>query len=300
MTYAYVAKQPHGPCAVGGQWGSLLQDTDQYSVSNNLWINLTDMPDPTRASLAVSAIENIAYAFSGYTPWPVQFYTDCDELDSNTWTSKTDMSLGRRALTASTISSKCYVYNGYYESGGSPYYSRSCDEYDPDSWTNKTDTPTPGRYAGAASTISSKGYIYCGATSTAFLQDCDEYNPDSWANKTSAPTPARRFLAAATIGPSGYIVGGKNASGLFQDCDAYSASGDSWTNKTDMPAPTRYRCAAASVGSVVLYVYGGRGPSEWSGPLADCDQFVGVLDSWSSVADMPVPSREHLAGCTIW
>jgi N-acetylneuraminic acid mutarotase len=102
-----------------------IQDLDRYTPSGDVWLSMSDLPNPTRKSPG-----GCTMLLSGYVQGGKDYIQDCDEYDSteNQWSNKTDMPApGRTGATSIALGD-----NDCYCMGGKSDYNTSiadCDEF---------------------------------------------------------------------------------------------------------------------------------------------------------------------------
>ena len=157
-------------------------------------------------------------------------------------------------------------------------------------WAQRADLPTSGLWGPSFFTIGDKGYVVSGCTDGTNVTNVWMYDPeaDSWTPRAPIPV-ARRFGAGFAINGKGYVacgLGGPHMNDLWE----YDPVADSWTSRADFPGDPRYGTHYFALNGKG---YVGSGNTGSSSGLYVSDMFVydPVLNSWSSVADLPGLAR---------
>jgi hypothetical protein len=158
----------------GHQSGSLVPSVDEYDPATDKWRRRADIPT-ARGTLSTSVVDGKIYAIGG-AKWnnvttEGTFYTTVEEYDpiTDTWTTKSDMSTARYALSTSTVNGKIYAIGGTtwdYITETLTFFP-VVEEYDPakDTWTTMMDMPT-ARFDFGTSVVDGRIYAIGGQPGT--------------------------------------------------------------------------------------------------------------------------------------
>ncbi|MCW4043915.1 MAG: hypothetical protein NWE94_00160 [Candidatus Bathyarchaeota archaeon] len=252
--------------AIGGSSSSpFLSTNEMYDPAIDTWAEKKVMPTP-RYHCAVATYENRIYVFGGVTYNPTDgkiLVTPANEVydpSSDTWATKTSMTIPRSGMDAHCVGGKIYVIGG-----------RSADRsvtgvnevYDPniDSWTNKTSIPTPvTSYVSAA--VGNKIYVIGGSDVDSKIVDLTQIydvETDTWSDGAYIPYAITSAAAGATTGALAperiYVVGGYYSTGTINLNQVYDPEKDIWSLGAKLPK-ARSSLEVAVVDDV-LYAIGG-------------------------------------------
>jgi Kelch motif len=242
---------------IGTGWDGLntrYTDFWKYDMDQNVWSQVTSMPDSTARSSAIAfAVNNKAYVGTGYDGF--NYKSDFYEFDpaTNLWTRKSDYPGGARyEAVAFGIGNFGYAGTGFDGSNALKDFYK----YDPasDTWIDIGFSGNK-RYGACAFVYQNQGFVVTGVNSGTMQTDFWEYNTDSskWTelrhiNNYSSDayddgytTIARWNAAAFVIDNYAYISTGENGSYYtytwqyqFQNPQG---TGDLWTEKTPFEGP---------------------------------------------------------------
>jgi N-acetylneuraminic acid mutarotase len=201
--------------AVGGAPNGPTTGTlEVYNAVTDTWSTKAPMPTP-RHSLGVGVVNGVLYAIGGHNSAvnasgllaTVEAYNPA----TNTWTSKTPMSVARYGLGVAGVNGIIYAIGGDGPNG----VVRTVEAYDPatDTWTTKAPLPV-GRYVFGIGVLNGAIYVAAGGDevyeTVAYLL---RYDPatDSWSYKAPVAGGPRREHSAAVVGGVLYVVGGSSA-----------------------------------------------------------------------------------------
>ncbi len=243
---------------VGTGWDGLntrFSDFWKYDPNQNVWSQVTSMPDSTARSSAIAfAANGKAYVGTGYDGF--NYKNDFYEFDPtlNVWTRKADFPGSPRyeAVAFSLANNHGYAGTGFDGSNAlKDFY-----EYDPsvDSWTDIGFSGNK-RYGAVSFVYNNVAYVVTGVNSGTMQTDFWEYSTDSakWTelrhiNNYSSDayddgyTTIARWNAAAFIANGkAYISTGENGSPYTYTWEYTfpngASSGDLWAEKTPFEGP---------------------------------------------------------------
>jgi Galactose oxidase, central domain len=240
---------------LGTGWDGLntrYNDFWRYDPSNNIWSQVSSMPDGTQRSSAIGMnIGNKGYVGTGYNT--AGFYlSDFYEFDpaGNVWTKKADfLGGGRYEAVAFGIGSFGYAGTGFDGSNALKDFYK----YDPtnDVWTDIGFSGNK-RYGAVTFVYQDKGYLVTGVNSGTMQTDFWVFNPASdtlkWSELNhisnyssdafddSYTTIARQNGAAFVIGDYAYLSTGENIV-LYTYTWEYNFATDLWDEKTPFEGP---------------------------------------------------------------
>jgi len=226
----------------GGHDGSLVDETNMYDVSGDVWAPKATLTTGRRSHSA-EGISGGGFIWGGYDTDSI---LTTDEYDSSgdAWANVAGGNMLQKTYqdAGGTIATKIYSYYGAVS--GASYY-RKTDEFDTSgkTWGNKSDGPLPARATVAAATVSSKSYVVSGYTLTAparMLNDNDEYDggvSDTWTAKKPLFFPERWQHSGAAVGTAGYFFGGRSVdSSYLRAVHSYTPSTNAWAARLNLPA----------------------------------------------------------------
>jgi N-acetylneuraminic acid mutarotase len=222
-----------------------------------------------------------------------------DIEDTDSWTSKSPMSVARCGLSASVLNEKIYAIGGTPNMYGSASPYAIVEEYDPatNTWTTKAPMPTP-RFGLGTSAVNGKIYaIGGGSTNSEALAVVEEYDPrtDTWTTKNPMRIPRKWGLAASAVNGKIYAIGGATAnSEALGIVEEYDPTTDTWTTKKPMPTP-RWGFFTSVVNDTI-YAIGG---IDWAvrSWLDMVEAYDPATDTWEVKTPMLYQGRGNLAGC---
>jgi Kelch motif len=243
---------------VGTGWDGLntrYNDFWKYDEGNNVWSQVTSMPDSTARSSAIGfAANNKGYVGTGYDGF--NYLKDFYEFDPalNVWTKKADYAGGARyeAVAFGLSNNHGYVGTGFDGSNA----LKDFFEYDPsqDSWTDIGFSGNK-RYGAVTFVYNNVAYLVTGVNSGTMQTDFWRYSLDSakWselrhisnyssdAYDDGYTTIARWNASAFIIDNYAYISTGENIVPYTYTWQytfpAANGAGDLWTEKTPFEGP---------------------------------------------------------------
>jgi len=245
------------------------------------------------SEMAVAEVDGKILVLGGYpssreTKSTVQRY----DPGGDRWELTTPMPVGLNHNMAATVNGKLYMIGGQLTDAGAGNFSDRVFEFDPSTrqWRERARMPA-ARGAGVAVVADSKIYVAGGRPPRG--SDFAVYDPqaDTWRTLPDMPT-ARNHLAGAELDGKVYIVGGRFEAG-FQSpqsavVEVFDPATNSWSTRAPMPKARGGINGVAANGC--LHVFGGEGnASAVNGLHFDHDAYNPVLNTWTSLAPMPVP-----------
>jgi len=130
-------------------------------------------------------------------------------------------------------------------------YRKDFYQFNPttDTWSQIPDIPgEPRQYAGRF-VIADTGYVVCGVSPNAFLNEVWGYCPatNEWDQKASLPAEGRASPVAFSVGEKGYCGIGRTENGLLKDFWKYDPLTNSWEQLDDFPGLARFEAFGISL-----------------------------------------------------
>ena len=174
---------------------AILSDMEMYNTLNNSWENKANMTTP-RKQLTTSVVNGKIYAIGGFNH-EINGYDSLRTVEAydpktDTWETKSSMSIGRSGLASAVVDNKIYVIGGNLTEAGGGYpssnYLGTLEVYDPktDRWKTKTPMPTNRQYFNAVA-VGKKIYCIGGQDDSSFLNTVEVYDTetDTWETKAN-------------------------------------------------------------------------------------------------------------------
>ncbi len=206
------------------------------------------------------------------------------------WTFKQNSNQGRDNAASVAFNGKIYLFGGFTCDNLSYECTSAAESYDPntDRWSNIASMPTPRADLTAAQ---AKGKIYVmGGYNEKSLNVVEAYDPakDTWETKAPLYLPMC-FMKAVSLNEKIYVTGGYYGDNYsLNTLYMYNPQTDSWTVKTSMNTARFEHGAVAFNGKI--YVFGGATVrDEKLVYLSSGEVYNPATDTWSSIADMPIP-----------
>lgn len=204
---------------------------DHYQLFENSWVS--------RTAWVLSSIYNKASSLEGGIQGTGGRVGSTDhktnsrfDINANSWSSKTDMSIKRILHGQNTLNDKMYVTCGYTGVNTSTHY-----QYDltGNSWANKTSAPTAGYIYNFNTATHENIYILCVYTGS-ISQTLKKYDDsgNSWSSSTNYPNDTKSGCACSDGIDFWGLLGVDNSSSVFlKNVYKYSVAGVYYTAKTD-------------------------------------------------------------------
>jgi N-acetylneuraminic acid mutarotase len=149
-------------------------------------------------------------------------------------------------------------------------------------WARITYMPTP-RTGATASVVDGKIYVIGGSiTGLIDVANNEMYDPstDIWDTLAPMPTP-RGFLTSAVVNGIIYVIGGGFPTATNK-IESYNPLTNTWdTTLTNLPGETRLGMRAGVVNGIIYVVAGNYNQR-------DCYAYDPVMDTWDTLASMPI------------
>lgn len=234
-------------------------------------------------------------------------------LTSFHWTPGPHSTINQFEGHGAIVDGKLYTFGGYFSVSPAPFASnQDYQVYNPAThkWTNLGNMPAPETHAGVA-VDQSAGIIYFvgglrGAYPGAASSDVYAYHTrtNTWTTLPSLPMPMSAGSAVLLDGQLHYMGGniGEARSTdenlhLVLDLTALAAGGSA-TWQTAAPLPDIRDHASAVVLNNQIYLLGGEiGHDTLHQQQTACYRYDPLDDSWSRIADLPIP-RSHSESST--
>lgn len=215
---------------------AILSDMEMYNTLNNSWENKTNMTTP-RKQLTTSVVNGKIYAIGGFNH-EINGYDSLRTVEAydpktDTWETKSSMSIGRSGLASAVVDNKIYVIGGNITEAGGSYpssnYLGTLEVYDPktDRWETKTPMPTNRQYFNAVA-VEKKIYCIGGQDNSSFLNTVEVYDTetDTWETKANM-LESRAIFSAHYFDGKIYAIGGFNGKSI-NSIETYNIETDTW------------------------------------------------------------------------
>jgi|GEM_PF-907181 len=226
----------------GDEYGTLLQDLQEYDPGTNSWSYKTSLPVSLRGSAAFT-LDQKAYVTTGGSSYGLNYQLLEWDRFSNSWSSKAEFpsGQGRMAAIGVSLGNRGYVGTGFDLAGRS---LNDLWEYDPytNSWSQKAPLPGSGRCYAISFTLHDKIYIGLGNNGTAYLNDWWEYTPstNSWRRMEDFAGGGRTGAMGFSANGKGYIVGGVDYTFKpLRDVWKFDPIQNTWTQLHQFPGMAR-------------------------------------------------------------
>ncbi|MEW6208225.1 MAG: LamG-like jellyroll fold domain-containing protein [Acidobacteriota bacterium] len=259
------------------------------------WETKASAPMPITGH-AVGVVNAMLYSVGGESGQPCcnNFGAPTFAYDpaTNTWTTKTGMSVRRKNLAAGVVNSILYAVGGdndFSHFGTNEAYNPATD-----SWAARANMPTPRSFHAVGAV---NGIIYAagGSSASGVLATVESYDPgtDTWDTKASM-LQARQQPASAVVNGTLYVIGGfDNSSGSLIELatvEAYDPATNTWTSKAPMPT-ARHALAASAVNGIIYAIGGFNG-----GALATVEAYDPATNTWTTMPPLPMARHSLAAG----
>lgn len=239
--------------------GDVLDVVEVYTVKNNSWKSVADLPQPLHHT-AASSYDGKIYVVGGYISreWiPTNQLFIYDPMNDE-WKEGKSMPTARGALNAIFHNGTLYAVGGQ----GASEILNTNEAYNPltDSWTSKAPMPTERHHA-ASTTVDDRIYVIGGRTAgTSSLVNVNvsemyDTGADNWT--ALEPLPSKRSgIAAAPVNNSFFVFGGEDLSRTYDNNEKYDTDNSKWTSEEPMPT-ARHGLAAVSLDDRIFVIGGG-------------------------------------------
>jgi N-acetylneuraminic acid mutarotase len=230
---------------------------DAYSVSNDSWRRLPDLPVPVDHAAAASSSGRV-YVIGGYGADRVPLRT-VFVLDGGTWRRVASLPDGRAAAAAAFAGGRLYVVGGR---NGRRALARDAFALEPGAlhWT-RIPGPRPREHLAAASAgarVYALGGRAAGYDSNTTRFEVYDSAARRWRALASLPG-ARGGTGAAALGGRIVSVGGEEPAGAIRSVYAYDLRSRRWSRLSDLPTP-RHGLGVVAAGGRIWALAGGPAP----------------------------------------
>ena len=171
------------------------------------WTTLAPMSVERNDFFKTEVIDGKIYAIGGYTDDGITSSVEVYNPDTDTWTTLSSMSCGRREFQTQVIDGKIYALGGY---NTSDQHLSSAEVYDPDTntWTTLSAMST-ARMNFQTEVIDGKLYVIGGFNGSSVFSSAEVYDPDTdiWTTLSSM-SYERRIFSTEVIDGKIYAIGG--------------------------------------------------------------------------------------------
>jgi N-acetylneuraminic acid mutarotase len=202
---------------------------------------------------------------------------------TNTWTTKTTMSVRRKNLAAGVAGGILYAVGGDNDSS----YFATNEAYNPasDTWAAKASMPTARSFP-SAGVVNGILYVVGGENNfTGTLTTVEAYDPatNMWSTRAPMLEARSRGHAVAVVNGILYVIGGliTGSNTGLATVEAYDPTTNTWTAKAPMSA-ARHGLAAAAVDGKI-YAIGGFN----NGFLSTVEAYDPATNTWATSPSMP-------------
>ncbi len=271
----------------------VLLNVDSFSQkSNDKWQELAEMPTP-RFNAGICEYNGEIYVIGGTigdighnatATAAVEVYNP----KTNTWTTKSSLSIPRTHPSVCVLNDKIYVIGGSArESSEASSHLPLVEIYDPntDTWTKKQDMQIPRMNI---ISIPFRGEIYTiGGQIHDGIANVEVYNPinDTWSSKSKMPT-RRGHLVVCEVNGKMYAIGGATHTkpNTKSAVEEYNPETDTWIKRTDM-LKGRTSISGCKIGDKIFVIGGSYVPgSELSSAVEVYDT---KTDRWKTLPNLP-------------
>lgn len=272
-----------------------------YNITSNSWTLLPVMPR-NRTRHVAAVVSNKLYVFGGRNQTD-DLIPQVDVYDpaQNSWSTHSALwNAATSDLAAFVFGNTIYATGGYDASYASvrSVYSFSPLAANP-TWTLSAKTMNLSRGDMCASVVGTKAYLIGGFQGDDFctpLNKLEIYDSvtDSWS--LGGPMKhSRGDKACGTLHNRFHIIGGETKDAncskysiLDTDIEVYDPNTSSFSDEAPLPEG-RFRFAAATVGDT-LYIFGGQGPRQGSGPNGYYYPVLNAVAAYTEPAPTTVPA----------
>lgn len=212
------------------------------------------------------------------------------------WTDETPMGDVRaQATVVQDSSGLVYVMGGFSIVSGQ---LANASSYDPATGVWQELTPMLASTRAAAGAVGADGlvYVFGGGGSSTVTNQIYDPAADSWVLGANLLEPV--WNAKAAVGANGliYVAGGYNSGTMtvLNTLQIYDPAADSWTYGAPLPAARSGGAFVSYDGGYSLYYFGGSSVS-WTDATATVFRYNVAMNSWTTVAPMPVARAAQAA-----
>jgi len=325
----FIADGRHHPITFGNDdygfviSGSYLDDVYKYDKSNDIWLQLQDIPFTGRGYSYGVAVNNKAYMGFGSTStglYPTDWWEY--DMDNDVWNQKSDFpGDGREHPAMVVVNNKIYMGCGGNDNGNLGDWW----EYDvlTDIWTQKSNIIGNNRHHPFYFSIGDYAYVGFGhgsvigpgsnpSSSSYIYNDFYRYEPasDTWIQLANFPSEARVAGTQFSYDGNGYILSGDGddhgplSNGEFWK---YNPLNDSWSQLQSHPGGAIWAPGNFVIGCDVYFLLGQNWNASFpTDPISvykyklseDCGCTDSVAYNFSLLAISDDGSCCYIAGCT--
>lgn len=252
------------------------------------WAHRAELLEPN-SEFAVAELDGRLYILGGYpSSRETQTTVQIHDTASDSWELGPDLPVPNNHGMAAGVNGKVYLIGGQTSAAGGDSYVDTVYELDPavGEWVAKASMPTR-RSAGVA--IVHDGLVYVAGGRPPRGHDFAVYDPtaDSWRTLPDLPSQ-RNHIGGAAINGRIHVIGGRLEGGFRSDQTAAHEVFDPATGEWSVAAPMlRPRSGLNAVlADGCLHAWGGE---SGAGMFPDHDYYDPRSDSWTKLADMPLP-----------
>ncbi|MBV9923723.1 MAG: hypothetical protein JOZ96_01685 [Acidobacteria bacterium] len=263
--------------------------TGRVFAQTGTWTTVASTPTPI-AQQAAGVINGRLYAVGGANaaiccnnfPAPTFEY----DLATNSWVTKTTMSVKRKNLAGGVVNGLLYAVGGDDDFS----YFTTNEAYDPvlDTWTGRGSMLT-GRTGLAAGVVNGKLYATGGSIAPVGVVVATVEAHDPIANTWTARAPMlqpRTYHGAAAVNGKLYVVGGIDGNGIdLATVESYDPASDTWTSRA--PMPTARHSFGIAVANGIIYAIGGGVSSGSPSVLSTVEAYNLATNTWTTAPSMP-------------
>ncbi len=273
----------------GSRWflAEGISPEEEAAASLNRWFELAPLPQG-RSHMALERYESLIFLIAGQDQNGVSSGVWAYDLNSDTWSGRTEKPTPVRFARAALIGEKIYVPGGETPNGK---LTERLEVYDPrmDSWQQSVALPLPlSEYALAA--FEGRLYLFGGWTGSEVSDRLFIYDPqeNTWSEGAALPE-ALRGAAAVAVGSKIYVLGGSDGQQIFDTAHVFypnrAAAGETaWEQRAPLP-DGRAGLAAVALGDNI-FIAGGTGPNGEDD--LSVLRYNETTNTWEQVSDAPV------------
>ncbi|MBM3783194.1 MAG: hypothetical protein FJW30_02480 [Acidobacteria bacterium] len=244
------------------------------------------------SEMSVAEWNGKIYVMGGYpasrvTSNQVQVYDTAVDV----WTLGPPLPAAVNHTMPAVANGKVYLIGGQSDAGNSSFVASNF-EYDPETrqWRSRAPLPRP-RGGGAAAALNGKIYVAGGRPPGG--AEFAVYDPatDRWTELPNLPTQ-RNHLAVVAANNRIYVIGGRTQAGfqspVLDDVEIFDPAANTWSKGAPLPRPRGGLNAVEANGCI--HTFGGEGNTlAPNGVFPDHDVYNPVTNTWTHLADLPVP-----------
>ncbi len=259
------------------------------------WHPMADVGGGPIQETGVAALDGKLYLVGGFDQSlqigsRVQVYNPATDA----WTQAAPLPIAVHHANVIGANGSLYVLGAMQLSGFSFVAVGDCFVYDPvaDTWSSLDAIPVGSERGSAAMGVLGDRIVLAGGLREDAIADVIAYNIESASWETELPPlpEPTDHLVGATVDGVLYAIGGRDGgiNSIKDSVVSFSIGDSQWQARA--PMPTARGGAAVGVVQGKIIVVGGEGnPAAGNGVFSQTEMYDPVLDSWSSLPDMPFP-----------